>query len=212
MATLADLRTRIAERLKDPSFQTISAASVNLVINQTLHYYKYRRFWFNDSEVDITLNVGDPLVPNIPADLLTELPTGGLVINYSTVFYKIEKRSGDIYDQENVSGVGLPYIYCYRDQNYYLYFYPNIAYTLKFRYIHDYADLVNDSDNNDFTNNCDMMMMYNALSRIYGEYKQDPTMEKYYTSRADDEEKNINRRSDILNGSGTLTLDSYLLM
>ena len=54
------------------------------------------------------------------------------------------------------------------------------------------------------------MIIYNALSRIYAEYKQDPNMEQYYTARAKDEELNLKRRSDSLTGSGVLTINSYL--
>jgi len=69
---------------------------------------------------------------------------------------------------------------------------------------------VNGTDTNDFTVYADRMIIYNALSRIYAEYKQDPNMEQYYTARAKDEELNLKRRSDSLTGSGVLTINSYL--
>lgn len=209
--TLADIRKNIGERLQDPSFQSISAASVDAVINQALSYYKYSRFWFNESLSTITLNVNDPVVPNIPADLLVELPNGGLTIHYSTVYYPLEKRSSEIYDSGNVQAVGLPYIYTYRNQQYEVYFYPNIQYTLLFRYLKDYNPLIENNDHNDFTDFAPQMITYNALSRIYAEYKQDPNMEAYYTARAQDEKINVERRSSGLTGSGTLTLTSYLV-
>ncbi len=209
--TLVTLRNRIGERLQDTSFRSISVATVNDIINQSLKYYKFRRFWFNDKEQDITLNVNDPIMPNIPTDLLQELPEGALTIKYSNIFYPVMKRSSQVYDAMNVQAVGLPFMYTYRAQQYELYFYPNIAYLLKFRYLKDYADLVSDADTNDFLSFSDMMIYYNALSRIYGEYKQDEKMEAYYTARAADEETNVSRRTSALSGTGILTLDSHLL-
>jgi len=210
-AQLGDIQARIGARLQDRTFQSIPLADVTDIINQSLAYYKYKRFWFNEAVTTITLNQGDPLVPNIPADFLEELPNGGLVIHYSTVHYLIEKRSSFIFDGEDVQGVGLPYIYCFRNGSFYLYFYPNIAYSLIFRYLRDYQPFANVTDTNDFLTYADRMIEYNALSRIYSEYKQDATMEQYYTARADDEERNLRRRSSALTGTGTLTLQSYLI-
>ncbi len=209
--TLLSIRTRIGERLQDTSFQSISAASVTDVINQTLKYYKFRRFWFNDKEVDITLTQSTAVVPSMPTDLLCELPDGGLTILYSNVYYPLQKVSSQIYDSDNVSATGLPYQYTYRAQQYEVYFLPNIAYTLKFRYLKDYADLAANGDTNDFLTYADMMIYYNALSRIYGEYKQDEKMSGYYTSRANDEMENVGRRTSALTGTGQLTLNSYLI-
>lgn len=220
--TLATLTNRIGERLQDTSFQSISLASVIDVINQSLRYYKFRRFWFNDRAVPggITLVQGQNLVPNIPSDFLVELPEGGLTIFYGNVYYPLEKRSSEIFDSENVSGIGLPYMYTFRAQNqanysagnqgFEVYYKPNIAYTLLFRYLGDYPDLVNSTDTNDFLAYADMMIYYNALSRIFGEYKQDSKMEAYYTSRANDEEENVSRRTTGLAGTGQLIINSQL--
>ncbi len=209
--TLLSIRNRIGKRLQDTSFRSISSADVDDVINQSLKYYKFRRFWFNDAEQDITLTQGVGVVPNIPADLLQEIPEGGLTIFYGNIYYPLEKRSSQVFDSENVSAIGLPYIYTYRAQQYEVYFLPNIDYTLKLRYLKDYDDLSADADTNDFLKFADMMIYYNALSRIYGEYKQDPKMETYYTGRASDEETNVGRRSSSLTGTGSLVLNSNLI-
>lgn len=209
--TLSTIRNRIGARLQDTSFRSVSSATVDDVINQSLKYYKFRRFWFNDTEADITLTQGVAVIPNIPSDLLQEIPEGGLTIFYGNIYYPLEKRSSQVFDTENVSAIGLPYIYTYRGQQYELYFLPNIAYTLKLRYLKDYADLSADADTNDFLHFADMMIYYNALSRIFGELKQDPKMETYYTARAEDEEKNVGRRTTALAGTGSLVLNSNLI-
>jgi hypothetical protein len=189
----------------------VSLANVTDAINQSLRYYKYRRFWFNDAEQDITLTQGNPVVPNIPSNFLQELPEGGLTIAYSTVFYPLEKRTSEVFDNENVQGLGLPYCYVYRAQQFEVYFYPNIAYTLKLRYLKDYSDLAASSDTNDFLTYADMMIYYNALSRIYAEFREDSEMETYYTARAENEMNNVMLRSSHLVGTGSLVLNSHLL-
>lgn len=210
MATLAEIRNKIAERLQDPSFTSVSSASVDAVINDAIRYYKYHTFWFNEAATVITLNQGNPVIPSIPDDFLMELSAGGLTIHFSNLFYPIRKVSSDVYDGMNVQAIGIPYVYTFRAQQFEVYFYPNIAYSLTLRYIRDYDDLVNDGDTNDFTTYADRMIIYNSLSRIYAEYKQDSNMEQYFTARANDEETNLKRRSDSLTGSGALTLNSYL--
>lgn len=211
MTTLVDVRTSIVNRLQDPNFTGISSANVDAAINTALTYYKRRRYWFNESLSVITLTIGNPIIPNIPSDFLEELNPGGLTIKYSNLNYQVFKRSSSIYDAENFAGVGLPYIYTYRNKGFELYFYPDQAYSLNLRYLKDYPVLVSNTDTNDFLNYADTMIYYNALSRIYGEYKQDPTMESYYTARAADEEDDLKRRSGSLIGTGTLTLHSQLL-
>lgn len=209
--TLSTIRNRIGERLQDPSFRSISSASIDDVVNQSLKYYKFRRFWFNESVAEITLTQGVSIVPNIPTDLLQELPDGAFTIFYSNVYYPLQKSPTNIFDSENVSATGLPFIYTFRNNQYEVYFLPNIAYDLFLRYLKDYNDLDGDNSTNDFLKYADMMIYYNALSRIFGEYKQDPTMEAYYTARATDEETNVSRRTTALSGTGQLSLNSNLL-
>lgn len=211
--TLLTLQNRIGERLQDTSFQSISLAAVTDVINQVLKYYKFQRFWFNEEMQPLTLTQGSSIIPPniIPTDFLCEIPDGGLTIFYGNIYYPLEKRPSIVFDSENISGIGLPYIYTYRAGQYEVYFVPNINYTLNLRYLKDYVDLVNTTDTNDFLNYADMMIYYSALSRIYGEFKQDSKMEAYYTSRAEDECTNVSRRTSALTGTGTLTLNSNLL-
>lgn len=211
--TLSTLQNRIGERLQDTSFQSISLAAVTDVINQVLKYYKFQRFWFNDEMQPLTLTQGVGIIPaaNMPADFLCEIPDGGLTILFGKIYYPLQKVSSVIFDSENISGIGLPYIYTYRAEQYEVYYLPNNNYTLNLRYLKDYTDLASGSDTNDFLNYADMMIYYNALSRIYGEFKQDSKMEAYYTSRAEDECTNVSRRTSALTGTGTLTLNSNLL-
>lgn len=210
MATLGELRTKVGERLQDATFQSISASSVTAIINDAIRFYKYRRYWFNETEADLTCTASNPVLPGIPSDFLYELKRGALAIEYGNAVYPLSKIDTETYDNMNTEGLGMPGVYCYRNNEFSLYPYPNFAYAVKFRYIKDYAELVNDVDYNDFTTIAPNMVLYNALSRIYAEFKQDPNMESYYSARADNEEANIMKRSSALSGSGTLTTEKRL--
>lgn len=209
--TLAQIRSEVQERLQDPNGTSISAASVDGVINDSINYYKNRHYWFNEASTNITLTASDPVVPSIPSDFLVELPVGGLTLSYAAARYPLQKITSQLYDNMNYQGNGLPRFYVYRNSNFELYFYPDRDYTLVLRYLKDYTALSADGDNNDFTNNAGLMIRYDALSRLYAEYKQDEKMEAYYTAKRDDEERNLLRRSNHNTGSGTLTKQSYLL-
>lgn len=212
MATLGSLRGLIADRLQDPNFQSISASSVNAVINDSIRFYKYRRYWFNETETTLTCTVSNPILPSIPSDFLFELDRGAMAINYSNSVYPVVKINTEQYDCRNVEGLGMPEVYVYRNNQFEVYPYPNVAYSVKLRYIKDYADLVNDVDSNDFTTIADRVILYDALSRIYSEYKQDPNMESYYSNRAVNEEANILKRSSALSGSGTLATETRIFV
>lgn len=211
MATLAEIRTRVAEVLQDPNFTSISSASVNAVINDSLRYFKYRRYWFNEAKTTLSLNIADPLLYGIPSDFLCELEKGGLSIYYSQRYFPLEKIPTEVYDLHNIQGRGRPYVYTYRNQQFEVYFYPDLAYDLILRYLKNYDTLVYDEDQNDFTIYADLMIRYDVLSRIYAEYKQDDKMESYFTAKRNDEERNLLKRSNALTGSGTLTKDSFIL-
>jgi len=210
MATLGQMKSTIGDVLQDTSFMSISASSVTSVINDAISYYKNRRYWFNEIKTDLTTTVGNPVLAGVPSDFLREIERGGLSIVYGNSIYSLAKVSTESYDILDNGGSGLPRVYTYRNNQIELYTYPDAAYTLRLRYIKDYAELSQDSDTNDFMTHADRMVRYNALSRIYAEYKQDEKMEAYYTAKADDEEKNLLKRSNALSGSGTLVKDSFL--
>ena len=75
-------------------------------------------------------------------------------------------------------------------------------YQLKFRYLKKYADLVNDSDTNDFTDNAEDLIMLHTLKNLYAEDKQDPALSAYYQQLEQDELRSILSRSDAYNASG----------
>jgi len=77
-------------------------------------------------------------------------------------------------------------------------------------YITDYNDLVNANDTNDFTAYADRLIMYEALSHLMGENRQDQTMENSYFAKADREYQNIKLKGNNQLASGDLTIDTIL--
>lgn len=210
MATLGELRAQIGERLQDTSFQSISASSVNTIINEAISYYKFRRYWFNEEEASLICTSGNSVLSGVPSDFLFELSRGGLSVIDNSYVYPLQKVDTFTYDANDIGVRGIPSMYVYRDKTFDLYPIPDTAYPITLRYIKDYSDLVNDVDSNDFTNIAERMIRYNALSRIYAEYKMDSAMEAYYTARADNEEQNLLKRSSALSGSGTLAVETRI--
>lgn len=221
MPTFAQLKSKISRKLIDPNNTAISAANVGDAINDAIRYWRYTRFWFNEKTAVLTMNVNDtyvlkdydpsmPNTPYLPTDFLYLVPKNGFVINYNNLSYTIHPRPPQIFDAQNVRGIGLPYIYTRRSNNYEFYFFPNIAYQLYVYYIKNYDDLVDDSDNNDFTNEADQLIIYEALSRLSGEDRQDLEMNNTYAAKADREADNLLKRTSLMTGSGELTVDTIL--
>ena len=65
MATLAQIRTRISRKLKDPDNTGISTSEVDEEINRAIRHYSNERFWFNEKQSDITLTSGSQVIPAI---------------------------------------------------------------------------------------------------------------------------------------------------
>lgn len=210
MPTFGALKIKASKKLLDPSNTAISISDVGDAINEALSYWKNSRFWFNERSTTVTLNVNDPIIPSIPTDFLYEISDNGFVINYNNLSYTLAKVHPREYDARNIKGIGLPDIYTWRDGRYEIYYLPNIPYQLSIYYIRDYDDLSDDADTNDFTDKADRLLYYDALSRLFGEQRQDQTMASYYKARAEDEAANLFARGFNQTASGNLSVDTIL--
>ena len=211
MATFGSIKTDVSEMLLDPSNTAVSESVVASAINQAIAYWKFRRFWFNTVNDSATLTAESPIIP-VPSDFLVELPMNdGFVIEYSNMRYPLIKKNPRDYDEVYLSnGYGLPRIYTLKAGVYYCYFIPDQAYTVKRWYLKDYSNLSGESDTNDFTDYASQLITYWALSKLYAERRQDDKMEAYYSARAQDEYKNLQVRSEKANGTGHITIHSFL--
>lgn len=87
---------------------------------------------------------------------------------------------------------------------------PQENYTLVFRYLKAYADLVGDSATNDFTDNAEDLIMLHTVKNIYAEDKQDPESAAYYQALEDKELEAVLERSNDYNSTGYLSNYSIL--
>lgn len=210
MATFGELKTEIANKLTDGDLQYPSTSQIGDTINSIIKRYENKHFWFLDTYTTITLNSGDPVVPeeDVPADFKSQANPGGLVILYNQLRYPLQKVKPDIYDSVNIEGEGLPYLYTYRNGKMELYFYPDQDYTLYLNYRKYMEDLVESSDTNDFTIYTPRLIVYASLEDIYATYKRDPAMADYYAKKTKEEFSQVMSETYERTCSGTLTPDS----
>jgi hypothetical protein len=210
MATFGELMTKVSKRLKDANNTAVDSSDVGDAINAALAYWKQKRFWFNEHEETVTLIAGNKLLPALSVNLLYLLPRYGMTIPYQSYTYQVRNISPDDYDSMDIGTAGRPYAYTWRGGRYELYYYPDQAYTVNVIGVKDYEPLVNSGDMNDFTEYADQLIMYDALSRLFAEFRTDPEMSEYYTNRTRDEENNLNSRTRKMLSTGRLHIDRIL--
>ncbi len=232
ITTFGTLQSRIAARLIDPSSVAISLPNVQQAINDAIFYWKNFKFFFNQSLAVLTMDTtaavngtatSDPYIlgygntnsnyphaPVLPSDFLYEEPNNGFVIPYNHLRYRILKKSPAQYDATNVGGVGLPFIYTYRNGNYEFYFLPNIAYTMNVYYRKDYLPLVDTGDNNDFTNYADKLIEYDAISRLLSDLRLDDDRADRFAARAAQENRTLQSRSAKQDATGELVVETII--
>lgn len=208
MATFGDLVTQASSRLQDANNTAVSQSVVGDAINSAIGYWKQRRFWFNETSDVVTLIVDDPLLPTPSVDFLYFFPRYGVRIPYQNNVYDMVKVSPEVYDSSNIQTQGRPYQYTWRDGSYLLYFYPDQTYTVVLTGVKNYAAMSNPTDSNDFTEDADQLILYDALSRLISELRTDPDMTEYYLKRRDDEYKNLIMRTNKMTGTGRAQSDS----
>lgn len=223
-ATFSVLQTRVAKRLIDPNSIAVSITDVQQAINDAIGFWKTRKFFFNQATTNLTMDINDPYVrgpasgvisgypgaPQLPSNFLVEDQDNGFVIPYNQLRYTMQKMPPLLYDAENIAGVGLPFIYTFRNGNYEFYWYPQIAYPLSVYYLKDYPDLVNPTDTNDFTTFAANLVVYEAVSRVLSDVRLDDERAGKFKARADEEYDNIKGRSFKQNASGQMTTDTIL--
>jgi hypothetical protein len=230
--TFGTIGNRVAARLIDPNSVAVSLSQTQQAINDSIFYYKNFKFFFNQKLITLTMDTSaaldgtansDPFVlgygntnsnypnaPVLPSDFLYEEPDNGFVIPYNNLNYTIQKKPPVIFDNTNVHGIGLPFIYTYRDGNYEFYFLPNIAYKLNAYCRKDYVPLVLTGDNNDFTNYADKLIEYDAISRLLSDLRLDDERADRFAARAQQELRTLQSRSAKQNATGSLTVESII--
>lgn len=213
MATFNEIVSRVNSRLKDPSNVDISASDVAATINDSITEWSKRRFWFNEFKETVTLVVDDPFLPTLPNSItpLFFFKQDGIVIDYAQSRWMVDKVSPEQYDEINVQGRGIPYVYTQRAGRVELYWYPDAAYSAICRGVKAYAPLTlaDGSNTNDWTVYASDLIMYEALSRLMAEFRQDPKMEEYYSNRVLNCATVLQKQTNKNNATGRMDVKGF---
>lgn len=213
MATFAQIQTAVSKRLLDASNVSISVSDVADSINETIAYWKFYRFWFNDVTDQVTLIEQDATIPFTGDILVFDTDDDGVNVEYSNMRYTLKKISPQVYDNLWLgNGYGMPQFYTRIGQEYKMYPLPDRDYTMNRHYLKEYQPLVNPTDTNDFTVYANRLIMLWTLADMTAEFQQDDKMETYYRNAANNMYRQLKVMNDKSNGSGKLTLHSNLII
>lgn len=195
MATFGELVSKVSVRLKDPDNKATKASDVANVLNDAIQHWSKKRFWFNEFEENVTLAIDNPKFVLVDNDPLYLFQKDGVVINFASARWPMKKISSIEYDRMNTEGRGLPFSWTERNQGFEVYWYPDADYTAVVRGIRAYERFAEDTSDygqsNDFTIKAADLIMYEALARLFGEFRQDPKMEAYYSARTKNEYQSL---------------------
>lgn len=212
MMTLGEMTTYISARLIDTNNTSVSLPSVVQAINDSITYWKKRRFWFNEVVDEAIIPQGVSQIP-LPADFLVpSKQDGAFEIVYSNYRYIMVKTSAVNFDAWFLSnGNGLPRWYAkLANSEYHAYPIPDRDYTVRRYYLKNYVPLVNVDDTNDFMEYADSMIASWTLSKLHAELRQDMNMADYYRKDAMDEWNQLNVMTTKANASGRVSIESAL--
>lgn len=213
MANFGTMTSDVSKRLIDPKNTAVSIADVQAAINQSIDYWKFRRFWFNEVNDQAVMTAGDNSFPYPDDFLVPVVQNGGFYMlfgNGKIPLIKIDEVQMDSYYQ--VNGVGLPRWYARMgDSEYQCYPTPDQNYVVGRHYLKDYVDLSADEDTNDFTDNATRLIELWAIANLVSELRQDtPGTGDYYRNVAQDEYRNLRVLTNKKNAAGQLQTFSQL--
>lgn len=214
MATnFGQLTTYVSKRLIDPNNTAVGTSDVQEAINDSIAYWKFRRFWFNEEANTVTLTQGNQTIPLTDNFLVPSIQDDGFNILFGGVKYPLVKVDIATMDSLYLSnGYGLPRWYArMANLEYQVYPIPDTNYTTDLYQLNDYPALVNPNDDNDFTNYAKRLIALWSLGNLISELRQDtPGSGDYYRSAAQDEYRNLRVLTNKKNAAGKLTIYSQL--
>lgn len=212
MATFQQIQQAVSKRLLDPDATAVSVANVSAAINDSIRYWKYKRFWFNEGYMISVAVYQDPVIP-LPADFLVPSTNNdGFNIEYSAMRYPLKKITQLQYDNIYlINGYGLPRMYARVGQDYVLYPKPDRDYQINCHYLRDYEDLNAPDDTNDFTDYADRLITLWTTANLIEEFRQDYTSGANLRDKAYDEYKELQTMTRKANASGTVVNSSILI-
>ncbi len=212
MATFGDMQTSVSKRLLDANNTAVSVSDVAASINDSVRYWKFRRFWFNQI-VDSSFMIENIAVIPLPSDFLVPFEDDdGFQIEYGNTRYPLAKLTTQEYDGLWVAnGNGLPRWYARVGQDYVTWPIPDRNYVIRRNYLKEYVDLVEANDENDFSVYASRLIILWSCANLIAEFRQDDKMETYFRGAANDEYRQLRVMTDKANGSGKLSRSSTLL-
>lgn len=211
MATLSELRTLISNKLADGNLIDPTAAQIDAQINSTIEFYETDAFWFSEDIASLTTTAGNPVLGSIPSDFKQEILPNGLVVIEGEVFYPLNKLHPLEYDSIFITNAqGLPRSYTYRDGQFELWYTPDQAYSIRLFYRKTFADLVNDGDSNDFTNNAPRLIEYKTIADLLRDYRSDHERAARYDLRVEVEYNKIKKETYNRTATGYLTTENLV--
>lgn len=212
MATLSELRTLISNKIADGDVVDPTSAQIDAQINSTIEYYETDAFWFSENIAILTATAGNPVLDiSSVTDFKQEILPNGLTVIEGQVHYPILKLTPLQYESIFIeNAIGLPRSYTYRDGQFELWYTPDRNYTIHLFYRMTYADLVNDGDSNDFTNNAARLIEYKTIADLLRDYRSDEIRAQQYDARVEIEYNKIKKQTDYRTVTGNLTTENIV--
>lgn len=167
MATLLEIREDIADDLNRSDL----TVQIDAAINRAINYYSKKRFWFNEDTMTFP-TVASQKSYDMSANDIQQLFLVQATVN-STKFVLVPKPYTFVAGADTGNFTGYPEYWAWFANSIWLYPTPNDAYTITLSYQKIYEDLIDDTDENDFTNNAYALIEARARWWIYTHTIQD---------------------------------------
>jgi hypothetical protein len=172
MATLATLRSRIADAINRTDLNTQIDRAINKAIE---YYYSKEEFWFQETSASFSTIIDQEsydTTDGIPSDI-ADIELATITITSTNIRRLIKRTFEWIRDtNEGMSG-GDPSDYAWYKNKIYFYLIPNTVKTITLYYKKSYAELSGDSDTNDYTSYAQDLIEARARYYIYDEILKD---------------------------------------
>lgn len=209
MTELSVIRDRIASKLTDGELVRPTSAQITQAINATIDYYENRYFWFQQGFSALTTVDGDPVLSGIPADFKFQQHPNSLVLLKNNYRYPLEHITPIEFDQvTNDISESFPRFYTYRTGAFELYPTPDDAYTVNLYYWKSFADLVADTDENDFTIYAERLIEYKSMLDLLEDYLPEDDRIMIYRTKVKDELDTIENETYNRLSTGRLTTEN----
>lgn len=211
MATLAEIRNRVLSKLDDGSIQRPTSAQVTDQINSVIDYYNNHKFWFSEAVATLTTTANNPVLSLASiTDFKSFQQQNAITIVDSNTRFPLKQVDPVYYDSVNSTATGRPTMFTYRNGQVNLYYYPDKAYTTFVYYKKTYANLVNDSDTNDFTNYAARLIEYKTLADCLRDYRSDFERSAVYEAQAQKELTTVQAESYDRSATGMLATENVV--